>query len=345
MTKTMNRRTFLSRAALPRDPHARGKAMWRSALLIIPMLWAGSAHAQVANMPRHVQDRLAEVGPVWGRDILGNIAKTLEVYTPMLRDAPKADVRVTRDLSYGPDGRHKLDVYQPEGKTGVPIVVYLHGGAYVRGERNVNSEVYANVATYFARQATLGVNATYRLAPSAQWPAAAADVGALVKWLKANAPSYGGDGNRIYLIGHSAGATHVATYAYIRSLQPPEGPGIAGMVLMSGRYHFDPKPDDPNLKNFQAYFGADAAQYPARSPVNHVKGAAPIPIFIVISEYDNPDLDTQGALLFAALCERDRACPRFTRMERHNHLSMVYQFNTADDALGREIIEFMRRGR
>jgi hypothetical protein len=70
-----------------------------------------------------------------------------------------------------------------------------------------------------------------------------------------------------------------------------------------------------------------------------------MPTFIVISEYDNPDLDTQGALLFGALCERDRACPRFTRMDLHNHLSMVYQFNTADDALGRQILEFIRRGR
>jgi hypothetical protein len=49
--------------------------------------------------------------------------------------------------------------------------------------------------------------------------------------------------------------------------------------------------------------------------------------------------------MFGALCERDRACPRFTRMELHNHLSMVYQFNTADDALGRQILEFIRRGR
>ena len=64
-----------------------------------------------------------------------------------------------------------------------------------------------------------------------------------------------------------------------------------------------------------------------------------MPTFIVISEYDNPDLDTQGALLFGALCERNRACPRFTRMELHNHLSMVYQFNTADDALGRQILK------
>jgi triacylglycerol lipase len=76
-----------------------------------------------------------------------------------------------------------------------------------------------------------------------------------------------------------------------------------------------------------------------------VKSAARLPTFVVVSEYDNPDLDTQGAMLLAALCERDRACPRFTRMEKHNHLSMVYQFNTPDDALGREVLEFIRRGR
>ena len=132
---------------------------------------------------------------------------------------------------------------------------------------------------------------------------------------------------------------------YLKQLQPAQGHGVAGVVLMSGRYHFDPHPSDPNLKNFQAYFGTDRAQYPGRSPLSHVKGAAPLPTFVVVSEYDNPDLDTQGALLLAALCERDRACPRFTRMEKHNHLSMVYQFNTADDALGREVLEFIRRER
>lgn len=319
--------------------------MFQSILLILPLLWTRPAHAQMAHMPKHVQDRLAEVGPVWGKDIFGNIAKTLEVYTPILHDAPKMGVRITSNLSYGPDERHKLDLYQPQEKSDVPIVVFFHGGAYVSGERNINAEVYANVATYFARQGMLGVNATYRLAPSAQWPAAAEDVRTLVQWLKTNGSTYGGDVQRIYLIGHSAGATHVATYAYIKSLQPTEGPGIAGIVLMSGRYHIDPKPDDPSFKSVQAYFGSDRAQYAARSPISHIASAVAIPTFLIIAEYDSPELDVQGALLFVALCERDRACPRFTRMERHNHLSMVYQFNTADDALGREIIAFIRRGR
>lgn len=296
-------------------------------------------------MPPQVVQRLAEVGPGWGKDIGGNIEKTLEVYTPLLAVAPKAGIEVRRDLSYGPDARNKLDVYRAGGLKHAPVVVFLHGGAYVRGDRDVNAEVYGNVPTYFARQGFLGVNATYRLAPAARWPAAAQDVAAVVAWLKANAAGFGGDPGRIYLIGHSAGATHVATYAFMKGLQPAGGPGIAGIVLMSGRYRFEPNPDDPNLKNFQAYFGTDASQYPARSPINHVREAPRLPVFIVICEYDNPDLDTQGAMLLAALCERDRACPRFTRLEKHNHLSEVYQFNTADEALGREVIEFIRGGK
>ena len=315
-------------------------------LLCFLLPWLASvAQAQVTNMPAHVQDRLAEVGPGWGKDIRGNIAKTLEVYTPILAAMPKDGVTVTRDVAYGQDPRHRLDFFRPAGKAGVPVVVFLHGGAYVAGERSLNDEVYGNVAMYFARQGMVGVNATYRLAPAAKWPAAAEDVAALVRWLKANVASQGGDPNRIYLIGHSAGATHVASYAFIRSLQAPEGPGLAGMVLMSGRYLFDPSPDDPNLKNFQAYFGEDRNRYPQQSPINHVKTAPKIPTHIVIAEYDNPDLDTQGALLLAAYCERDRACPRFTRMAKHNHLSMTFQFNTRDDALGREILEFIQRGR
>lgn len=303
------------------------------------------ASAQVSVMPQAVQDTLREVGPGWGKDILGNVEKTLRVYTPILAAAPKSGVKITREVAYGSDPRHRLDVYQPQSGAGLPVVVFFHGGAYVRGERTINAEVYANIPTWFARNGVVGLNATYRLAPAAKWPAAAEDVGAVVKWVKQNAASFGGDPDRIYLMGHSAGATHVASYTFIKSLQPAEGHGLAGVVLMSGRYEFSPKSDDPNLANFQAYFGTDATQYAKQSPINHVKSAAPLPTFIAISEYDNPDLDTQGALLLAALCERDRACPRFTRLEKHNHLSMTYQFNTQDEAFAREVLAFMARNK
>jgi len=191
----------------------------------------------------------------------------------------------------------------------------------------------------------LGINATYRLAPAAKWPAGAKDVGGVVAWAKTNSARFGGDPNRIILIGHSAGATHVAGYVFDTSLQPSAGPGIVGAVLISGRYRLDYNPADPNGRNMQAYFGEDSTQYAARSPIAHIRDGARVPMFLVVTEYDNPGLDVSGAELLSALCERDGACPRFARLNLHNHLSEVLAFNTPDEYLGREILDFIARGR
>src|ERR1043165_9924573 len=172
-------------------------------ILCVLLLAPALAAAQVANMPAHVVQRLAEVGAGWGKAIRGNIEKTLEVYTPLLAVAPKTGVQVERNLAYGPDARHKADIFRAEGLKNAPVVVFLLGGAYVAGDRDVNPEVYGNVPMYFARNGMLGVNATYRLAPAAQWPAAAQDVASLVAWLKANAARYGGDPNPIHPLGHA----------------------------------------------------------------------------------------------------------------------------------------------
>jgi len=116
-------------------------------------------------------------------------------------------------------------------------------------------------------------------------------------------------------------------------------------VLISGRYRIDYDPADPNGRNMQAYFGDDASQYVSRSPINHIRDGLPVPVFVVVAEYDNPGLDVRGAELLSALCERDGACPRFVRLNRHNHLSEVLAFNTPDEYLGREILDFINRGR
>lgn len=311
--------------------------------MVAAALWSAlPLAAQTAPPPDAVRAFLAEIGPRWGTTLDANIAATLRTYETVLRTSAREGVAVRRDLAYGPDPRHKLDVLRRAGTEGAPIVVFLHGGAYVSGERNVNAEVYGNVAMYFARQGMVAVNATYRLAPAAPWPAGAEDVRALVGWLRENRAIHGGDPERIFLIGHSAGATHVATYAFLRALQPAEGAHLAGIILLSGRYRIEARPDDPRARNVQAYFGTDTAQYAARSPLSYVAQAPPIPVFVVIAEYDNPGLDTQGALLLAALCQRDGRCPRFTRLRWHNHISMVGHFNTSEDALGREILEFIQ---
>src|SRR5215470_5902466 len=67
-------------------------------LALLPAL-AVPAQAQLSNMPDELRARLAEINPGWGKDILGNVAKTLALYTPILAAAPKAGVAITRDIA------------------------------------------------------------------------------------------------------------------------------------------------------------------------------------------------------------------------------------------------------
>ena len=326
--------------SLPRSHRAYVAAL--SMILLMP---AAPACSQVSLLPPDTQQVLAAVGPQWGAALAKNIETTIAAFQPLLRAAPKDGVTVSKNIGYGEHAKQILDVYQPQGRIGAPVVIYIHGGAYVRGDKDQYGEMYGNIGTWFARPGVLAINATYRLAPGAKWPSAVDDVRAMVAWAKENALKFGGDPNRIYLIGHSAGATHVASYIFDRALQPASGPGVKGAVLISGRYRLEYDPADPNGKNMQAYFGEEVAAYPARSPITHIRAGERVPVFVVVTEYDNPGLDVVGAELLAALCARDGACPRFSRLEKHNHLSEVAAFNTADEQLGREILDFMRRGR
>jgi acetyl esterase len=317
------------------------------------VLCVAPAEAQVSALPRQIRERLETVGPLWGgpdvrhpiREIgLEHIREMAELFRPLLKTAPKDGVTISQNLSYGPDRLNMLDVYRPSGTTSAPIVIFLHGGAFVQGDKGDPAGAPGNVLIWLARHGVLGINANYRLAPAAQWPAGAEDVGRLVAWARAHGAQHGGDTTRIYLIGHSAGANHAAAYAFDKSLQPADGPAIAGAVLISGRYRVTEDPADPNLENVRSYFGRDLAAYRARSPITHVHESR-VPVFIVIAQYDHAFLDVSGAELLAALCERDRACPRFVRLATHNHSSQIWAFNTGDEQLGGEILDFIERGR
>lgn len=298
--------------------------------------------APFANLAPAEQRELDEIGGRWAKDIQGHRDRVLEIYLPYLARAPKAGIEVTRDVAFGAHPRHVLDVFRPAGGKRLPVVVFLHGGAFVRGNKNVNAEVYANVLYFFARHGCLGINAEYRLAPEVRYPGIAEDVGGMVRWAQANAERLGGDAARIFLVGHSAGATHVATYVLDPRARPPHGHGVRGMALISGRLRADAHVDNPNAAGVRAYYGDDAQTYAAASPVSYVENLD-IPVLLANAEHENPLLDIYGAeFLHRVSVLRGRA-PRFLQLARHNHISMMAHFNTAEDTLGSEILDFIAR--
>jgi triacylglycerol lipase len=106
--------------------------------------------------------------------------------------------------------------------------VFLHGGGFVRGDKSGA----ANVGIYFARHDILAITMNYRFAPEIQWPEGAQDIGGVLKWIHQNGEKYGGDINRIFLMGTSAGAPHLATYVFFENFQI-ENDGVPGSILFS----------------------------------------------------------------------------------------------------------------
>lgn len=287
---------------------------------------------------------MAELGRRWGEDIPGHVRAMMDAFSALLADSPKDGVEVSRDIAYGSHARQQLDVFRGTQGGLRPVVIFVHGGAFVDGQRDRTPEVYSNVLYYFARHGVVGVNMEYRLAPEHRYPSGSQDVALAVQWVHRNIAQHGGDAQRIFLIGHSAGAAHAGSYAYDRRLQPASGPGIAGLVVLSGRVRAETLPENPNARKVEAYYGADPALHASCSPVSHVS-ADSVPTMIGIGEYENPLLDVHCAELFQRLAAAKRRAPRLVWLAGHNHTSVIAHFNTAEERLGREILEFIQLGR
>jgi triacylglycerol lipase len=297
---------------------------------------AGSAHAQPSAIPPDVAQRIRALGPVLNDEVR---LSARSAYAP-LQPPIGPEILVKADLSYGVDERHKLDVFAPTQTPSPPalVVIHFHGGAYVRGDKTTpGTPFHGNIAAFWVRNGLVGVNATYRLAPKHQWPAGAQDVGAAARWVRANIGAFGGDGNRIVLMGHSAGASHVAGYLFHKQFQPADGDGVVGAILLSGGYDPTSGPTDGR----RAYYGEDQSLYAVRSPLKNVAARA-TPIFIGFAEFDPPRFQIEAINLFKALCERDSRCPPMKQLRGHNHFTQVHHIGTADDSLSADMIAFVR---
>jgi acetyl esterase/lipase len=182
----------------------------------------------------------------------------------------------------------------------------------------------------------------YRLAPEAAYPGGAEDVARAITWIKENVWEFGGNPDRVILVGHSAGASHAAAYVCDPAARPAEGPGVAGLVLMSGRLRADARADNPNAHGVRAYYGADESLYEVRSAVTHAE-RLDVPLFVAVAEYENPYLDAYSAEFLHRVGMARKRVPRFVQLRGHNHTSIVAHFDSGEDFLGRELLDFIAR--
>lgn len=301
---------------------------------------ATGATEAFCSLPEESKLRMRQIGPIWARDINAHREMVVAAYTPVLAKVPREDIESVRELPYGADARQVLDVYRRKDSFDAPVVLFVHGGAFVRGAKDISAEIYGNVARYFARNGCVGINMEYRLAPETAYPGGAEDVAGAIAWIKENIWEYGGSPERIFLVGHSAGASHAGAYVCDPAARPAAGPGIAGLALLSGRLRADARADNPNAHGVRAYYGADESKYEERSVVTYAE-RIDVPLLVAVAEYENPYLDAYAAEFLHRVGMAKKRMPRFVQLRGHNHISMVAHFDSGEDTLGRELLEFI----
>ncbi|MCE1238060.1 MAG: alpha/beta hydrolase [Hyphomicrobiales bacterium] len=148
-------------------------------------------------------------------------------------------VRFIGGIPYGPDERHRLDVFAPDRRAAGPIVLFLYGGAWTSGDRST----YEFVGTALAARGITTVIADYRLYPQVRFPGFVEDAARAYGWVDRHLARADGGLRPIFLMGHSAGAHIAALLAVDRhwlAAAAPQAAPPAGLVGLAGPYAFDP---------------------------------------------------------------------------------------------------------
>ena len=190
--------------------------------------------------------------------------------------------RSARNVAYGPQPRQRLDVYGPhrgKGQAAAPIAVFFYGGSWDSGRR----QDYNWVGQALASRGFVTVVPDYGLYPQVRYPGFLEDGARAVRWAQDHATEFGGDPDRIVLVGHSAGAYNAAMlaldprYLTAAGVDPTHVKALAGL---SGPYDFLPLTDPIAERTF-----GEAQDLPATQPTRFVTAASP-PAFLATGEAD-----------------------------------------------------------
>jgi len=206
-----------------------------------------------------------------------------------------------------------LDIYTPAAGKNLPVVVWVHGGGWRAGDK---TEV-ASKPLAFTRKGLVFVAVNYRFVPNVPMDAIVRDIAKSVRWVHDHVGARGGDPNRIFLMGHSAGAQLAALVATDERFLQSEGLSLAilkGCVPVDGdtydvplqvatvaaRYKSLGQPE-PKF-GYAEKFGPPDRQRDL-SAVRHIASNKGIPPFLILHVADHTDTSAQAHRLWSELRE------------------------------------------
>ena len=258
------------------------------------------------------------------------------------RDAIQAEIRKDceavrkamppRTERYGKSEMQVLDIFAPKGASRVPVLVYLHGGAWLRGSR---LDVAYPAPAVTGRGAALLVT-DFNNVSEVPLPAMIEQCRDAIDWTVRNAASFGGDPDRVYLAGHSSGA-HLASCVLLTdwTVRGLPADAIKGALTISGMYDLHA----PLLSARSKYVKITPQELDAASAMRHL-GRIRCPVAVAWSVGDSPEFRRQAQVFAAALQGMGRLASR-TEVFSPNHFEEPRQLADPGSDLSRVLFSLM----
>ena len=191
--------------------------------------------------------------------------------------------RVVRNVAYGSVPRQRLDVYVPAHASRAPILFMVHGGGWAFGDK-ASAGVVRNKVRHWLPRGYIVVSANYRMVPEVNVREEAEDVARALAYVQAHGASWGGDPDRVVIMGHSAGGHLVALVTADSALTTAAGvrPWLGTVGLDAGAYNVVTIMEARHLPLYTRAFGRDPAFWRTVSPALQLDHRA-VPLLLVCS--------------------------------------------------------------
>jgi acetyl esterase/lipase len=268
--------------------------------------------------------------------------------------AQDSNLKVERDIPYVESGDplQKLDVYAPSGAKGLPVVVWIHGGGWRVGDK---AEVKEKPAA-FGKKGFVFVSVNYRLEPNVQMGELVRDVAKSVGWVHTHIAEHGGDPQRLFIMGHSAGAQLAALLSTDERFFKELGFGlnvVKGCVPVDGDTYDVPAMivSEQNLRRAHGFpepkFGhpeefGTLEQQKDFSAVNHVTKGKNIPPFLILHVAANP-MTTMQAQELGRTLKTEGIDEKVFGGINTSHGKLNDDLGIEGDAATKELFEFVDR--
>ncbi len=251
---------------------------------------------------------------------------------------------VQKDVSYSSElhDRKQLDIYTPENNTQkLPVLIHIHGGGWKIGDKKIQRKH----AEFYSNRNIIFVNINYRLTPEVKHPVHAEDCAEAVAWAFQNIDKLGGDKDRVFISGHSAGA-HLAallgtdaSYLSKYNIQPSQLAGVIPVDTAS----FDllsPRNERFVKKLVDNAFGTDVATLKSASPMHHINMNQDYPDFLIFASGKRDSAIKQSKELSRRLNEAGNNA-KAVIVDGYNHRDMNLGMREEDGPISIAILNFI----